>query len=1464
MGSHILSVNPCRTCPAFTYEHFFRGAEYLWWCRTSTLKLMSIRGPILYLLLCATCLDCTHAHRYVFTFYDSNPRRHWNEGNWSASCGDCTSTYVKSYGRRLVLDLQWGSVDVRSTAFRLFHSSMLETVEEDASIAALSLDFVQGQDLQNPTDNHTIEFNTMMAQSSTTNSTQAALNYTSQSIESYSLGFVRQWNLAQIAVQETWDKYGRGKQQTVALLDTGIAASVVDMGMFETVLDGFDFVSDPNISMDGDGRDSNVFDPGDASPPTCSQSSWHGTYMASILASKNLGQFMGIAEDAALLPIRVLGRCKTGYASDVTDAIVWAVGGNIMGVERNQHPSGVLVMALVGMGPCPSFMQSAVDLATAKGILIYAAAGNDGLDASVHFPANCRGVVSVAASDIRGNITRYSATGADLLLPGGDEQDAVPCVSPDAQVGKCVGTSIAVVHAGGIAACEGKDGNFFSVQAVPYGSTSVDVAGWWHNANSAGAYMVQAAEGCSPGSVGTPYDGSKPMGFDDLVVHIREDVEGPCMTGEGACAATPPLVGYECPHEQPGAAGVCNTGASTANFTLVMENSQSRYANDAELLTYGIPSTGRGGARVRFCLSCLFLPTFRTWIRLAAPVDEWTMSVMWSQYLDPSSSGWTTNFDWTTLMKGPGKTPNADTVQDCANWEVYSVGRGRDLVTGPLVIRQECGSGIGVQQTFGPDMDFNMGSWHVTTLTYGPAPADSSHRELKVYVNGTLYMSQTLTNPRQFVRYDVSPQLNDRVTLYGLEQRSHRQKVDFGRDVRFYTSRLSAAAVASLSNDAFGCEATSPYCPGYTYPTTYVCNACLAGTFSNASTPSCTPCSNGTYSAEGADTCTPCTVCESHEYEATSCSSTTNRECASCTLGSVRDDHNPKPEGFDDLVVHLREDVPAPCYSGVGTCAATPPLEGYECHGFIDLRQYDHVCNTGALSRLTGVRLIQLTIHNVWVSDTDLPTYGVQPTGRGGAAIKKDGRCAEPGVYNVQLYVGILIEEWTMSVVYAPYFQTSTSECQGGGGYGDNFLRANGDFTDIFFLPAHTPGTASNQRCVSTRVVAQSRETNRFTQNPTDIASGPIGIQRICYSDQSRTAWASTMTWGPSIDVHAYQWHVITLTYGVSPANSENRALNVYVNGTLYMTETLTDPEEFLYFTADDPETKTNSYTQRNSVNKFIISALKQPREARRMDFGRDLRFYKRQLSAADAASLSHDAFGCDATSPHCPGYTYPASPCAVCSAGTFSGVNQSACTPCSSGEYAVKGAVTCNVCAVCESHEYTPVPCAVTTNRECTLCPDGNSCDGTSAEECPANYKCVGGIKSACEGGTISAPGSHECFVPSSSSSSSSSSRSSSSSSSSSSALISSSSSSSSSYVGCPAGFYCPTLNPHDKIACPAGTFSDDHARVCQLCPHRHYSSQAASRSCTPCPVGTNTIARGSEDPTDCRSCPAFTPRSP
>ena len=244
----------------------------------------------------------------------------------------------------------------------------------------------------------------------------------------------QQWSLAAsaagIGVEGAW-QHATGRGVNVAVIDSGINANHPDLA--SKLHAGYDFMSDPRMSRDGDGRDANPQDEGDwmragdcgANNPRQDQpSSWHGSHVSGIIgAATGNGEGMaGVARDAQIVPVRALGWCG-GMSSDIADAITWATGGTVPGVPANPNPATVVNMSLGGSAPsCPRVYQNAIDAATQRGAVIVVAAGNESQDVSRVTPANCRNVIVVGATGPKAGQSYFSnfGNGVTVSAPGGD------------------------------------------------------------------------------------------------------------------------------------------------------------------------------------------------------------------------------------------------------------------------------------------------------------------------------------------------------------------------------------------------------------------------------------------------------------------------------------------------------------------------------------------------------------------------------------------------------------------------------------------------------------------------------------------------------------------------------------------------------------------------------------------------------------------------------------------------------------------------------------------------------------------------------------------------------------------------------------------------------------------------------------------------------------------------------------
>ena len=270
---------------------------------------------------------------------------------------------------------------------------------------------------------------------------------------------------ASIGAVTAWD-VARGAGVTVAVIDTGVRLDHPDL-RGNLLMTGRDFVCHDNASAactatgqqalvanDGDGWDSDPSDPGDGitaadlartdrffkgcgSGPNEDQpleSSWHGTRVAGFIgavADNGMG-IAGAAPDSKIVPVRAIGKC-TGYNSDLIAALYWAAGISDASLGSIAHAGGsgiaqVINLSLGNREACSTAEQAAIDAVIAKGILVVAAAGNDG--GPIGAPANCKGVLSVAGLRHIGTKVGYS-----------NVSSTAAAVSIAAPAGNCVNTA---------------------------------------------------------------------------------------------------------------------------------------------------------------------------------------------------------------------------------------------------------------------------------------------------------------------------------------------------------------------------------------------------------------------------------------------------------------------------------------------------------------------------------------------------------------------------------------------------------------------------------------------------------------------------------------------------------------------------------------------------------------------------------------------------------------------------------------------------------------------------------------------------------------------------------------------------------------------------------------------------------------------------------------------------------------
>jgi serine protease len=260
--------------------------------------------------------------------------------------------------------------------------------------------------------------------------------------------YSNQWDFFESAgginVQPAWDITTGSSSVVVAIADTGLTNHADLAGRMvsgSVATSGYDFISDSRVANDGNGRDSNPSDPGDWVSSTESttlggcfygcparNSSWHGTHVAGTIGAignNSLG-VAGINWNSKLLIVRVLGKCG-GYFSDVADGMTWAAGLHVSGVSDNANPARVINLSLGGSGSCSTAFQNTINAIVNAGSVVVVAAGNSNTDVSGFTPANCNGVIAVAATGRTGSRASYSNYGAlvKISAPGGSGLDGI-------------------------------------------------------------------------------------------------------------------------------------------------------------------------------------------------------------------------------------------------------------------------------------------------------------------------------------------------------------------------------------------------------------------------------------------------------------------------------------------------------------------------------------------------------------------------------------------------------------------------------------------------------------------------------------------------------------------------------------------------------------------------------------------------------------------------------------------------------------------------------------------------------------------------------------------------------------------------------------------------------------------------------------------------------------------------------
>jgi subtilisin len=251
------------------------------------------------------------------------------------------------------------------------------------------------------------------------------------------------WGADLVKAPEVWAQGYTGKGVVVAVVDTGVDYNHEDLK--NNIWTNANEIAGNGIDDDGNGYidDNYGWNFSEKNNDTLDKHG-HGTHVSGTIAGENNNYGVtGIAYNSKIMPVKVLDDSGSGSYSSISKGIRYAVdnGANVINLS-------------LGGGSANSTLESAINYASSKGVIVVMAAGNDG-DSSPDYPAHyaSKSGIAVGAVDSNNNMADFSnRSGTNeisyVTAPGVKVYSSVPNNEYDTYSG----TSMATPHVAGVVA----------------------------------------------------------------------------------------------------------------------------------------------------------------------------------------------------------------------------------------------------------------------------------------------------------------------------------------------------------------------------------------------------------------------------------------------------------------------------------------------------------------------------------------------------------------------------------------------------------------------------------------------------------------------------------------------------------------------------------------------------------------------------------------------------------------------------------------------------------------------------------------------------------------------------------------------------------------------------------------------------------------------------------------------------